>query len=76
MLFIFHCLPERVPRILIELPVSVLMAFILMKQFGITSNNIMKLQDLAIAIGGAGRFVHRFWWKVIAILLRHSTTAG
>jgi Cu(I)/Ag(I) efflux system membrane protein CusA/SilA len=48
MVFIFHF--RSALRILIELPVSVLMAFILMKQFGITSN-IMSLGGLAIAIG-------------------------
>jgi len=48
MIFIFHF--RSALRILIELPVSVLMAFILMKQFGITSN-IMSLGGLAIAIG-------------------------
>ncbi|MBI1807377.1 MAG: efflux RND transporter permease subunit [Ignavibacteria bacterium] len=48
MVFIFHL--RSALRILIELPVSVLMAFILMKQFGITSN-IMSLGGLAIAIG-------------------------
>src|SRR5258705_65230 len=48
MLFIFHV--RSALRILIEMPVSVLMAFILMKQFGITSN-IMSLGGLAIAIG-------------------------
>lgn len=48
MLFIFHV--RSALRILIELPVSVLIAFILMKQFGITSN-IMSLGGLAIAIG-------------------------
>jgi Cu(I)/Ag(I) efflux system membrane protein CusA/SilA len=48
MVFIFHF--RSALRILIELPVSVLIAFILMKQFGITSN-IMSLGGLAIAIG-------------------------
>jgi Cu(I)/Ag(I) efflux system membrane protein CusA/SilA len=48
MIFIFHF--RSALRILIELPVSVLMAFILMKQFGITSN-IMSLGGIAIAIG-------------------------
>jgi Cu(I)/Ag(I) efflux system membrane protein CusA/SilA len=48
MVFIFHF--RSALRILIEMPVSVLMAFILMKQFGITSN-IMSLGGLAIAIG-------------------------
>jgi Cu(I)/Ag(I) efflux system membrane protein CusA/SilA len=48
MVFIFHF--RSVIRILIELPVSILMAFILMNQFGITSN-IMSLGGLAIAIG-------------------------
>jgi copper/silver efflux system protein len=48
MIFIFHF--RSALRILIELPVSVLIAFILMKQFGITSN-IMSLGGLAIAIG-------------------------
>ena len=48
MIFIFHV--RSALRILIEMPVSVLIAFILMKQFGITSN-IMSLGGLAIAIG-------------------------
>ncbi len=48
MVFIFHF--RSAARILIEMPVSILMAFILMKQFGITSN-IMSLGGLAIAIG-------------------------
>jgi Cu(I)/Ag(I) efflux system membrane protein CusA/SilA len=48
MVFIFHF--RSALRILIEMPVSVLIAFILMKQFGITSN-IMSLGGLAIAIG-------------------------
>jgi Cu(I)/Ag(I) efflux system membrane protein CusA/SilA len=48
MIFIFHF--RSALRILIEMPVSVLIAFILMKQFGITSN-IMSLGGLAIAIG-------------------------
>lgn len=48
LLFIFHV--RSAIRILIELPVSVLLAFIFMKQFGITSN-IMSLGGLAIAIG-------------------------
>jgi Cu(I)/Ag(I) efflux system membrane protein CusA/SilA len=48
MLFIFHL--RSALRILIEMPVSILIAFILMKQFGITSN-IMSLGGLAIAIG-------------------------
>ena len=48
MIFIFHF--RSAVRILIEMPVSILMAFILMKQFGITSN-IMSLGGLAIDIG-------------------------
>jgi copper/silver efflux system protein len=48
MVFIFHV--RSALRILIEMPVSILIAFILMKQFGITSN-IMSLGGLAIAIG-------------------------
>jgi Cu(I)/Ag(I) efflux system membrane protein CusA/SilA len=48
MVFIFHF--RSALRILIEMPVSILVAFILMKQFGITSN-IMSLGGLAIAIG-------------------------
>jgi len=47
-LFILHI--RSALRIIIEIPVSVLMAFILMKQFGITSN-IMSLGGIAIAIG-------------------------
>jgi copper/silver efflux system protein len=48
MIFIFHV--RSAIRILIELPVSILISFILMKQFGITSN-IMSLGGLSIAIG-------------------------
>ena len=48
MLFIMHA--RSALRILLELPVSVLLAFILMKQFGIPSN-IMSLGGIAIAIG-------------------------
>ncbi len=48
MIFIFHV--RSALRILIEMPVSVLISFILMKQFGVTSN-IMSLGGLAIAIG-------------------------
>jgi copper/silver efflux system protein len=48
MIFIFHF--RSALRILIEMPVSILISFILMKQFGITSN-IMSLGGLAIAIG-------------------------
>ncbi|HUL45015.1 MAG TPA: CusA/CzcA family heavy metal efflux RND transporter [Bacteroidota bacterium] len=48
MIFILHL--RSALRIIIEIPVSVLMAFILMKQFGITSN-IMSLGGIAIAIG-------------------------
>lgn len=48
MIFLFHF--RSAVRILIEMPVSVLIAFILMKQFGITSN-IMSLGGLIISIG-------------------------
>ena len=48
MIFIFHV--RSALRILIEIPVSILIAFILMRQFGITSN-IMSLGGIAIAIG-------------------------
>jgi Cu(I)/Ag(I) efflux system membrane protein CusA/SilA len=48
MIFIMHV--RSAIRILLELPVSILFAFILMKQFGITSN-IMSLGGIAIAIG-------------------------
>jgi Cu(I)/Ag(I) efflux system membrane protein CusA/SilA len=48
MLFLFHF--RSAIRILIELPVSVLISFILMHQFNITSN-IMSLGGLIIAIG-------------------------
>ena len=48
MIFLFHF--RSTIRILIEMPVSVLIAFILMKQFGITSN-IMSLGGLIISIG-------------------------
>lgn len=48
MVFLFHF--RSAVRILIEMPVSVLIAFILMKQFNITSN-IMSLGGLIISIG-------------------------
>ena len=48
MIFLFHF--RSAIRILIELPVSILIAFILMKQFNITSN-IMSLGGLIISIG-------------------------
>lgn len=48
LIFLFHL--RSAIRILIELPVSVLIAFILMKQFHITSN-IMSLGGLIISIG-------------------------
>ncbi|MCI0448317.1 MAG: CusA/CzcA family heavy metal efflux RND transporter [Chlorobi bacterium] len=48
MVFLFHF--RSAIRILIEMPVSVLIAFILMKQFNITSN-IMSLGGLIISIG-------------------------
>jgi len=48
LLFLFH-LPSAL-RIVIEIPVSVLIAFLLMRMFGITSN-IMSLGGIAIAIG-------------------------
>ena len=48
LIFLFH-LPSAL-RIVIEIPVSVLISFILMKLFGITSN-IMSLGGIAIAIG-------------------------
>lgn len=48
MVFLFHL--RSAIRILIEMPVSVMIAFILMKQFGITSN-IMSLGGLIISIG-------------------------
>jgi len=48
MIFLFHF--RSAIRILIEIPVSVLIAFILMKQFNITSN-IMSLGGLIISIG-------------------------
>lgn len=48
MIFLFHW--RSAIRIIIEIPVSVLIAFILMKQFGITSN-IMSLGGLIISIG-------------------------
>ena len=47
-LFLMHF--RSVLRIIIEIPVAVLMAFICMKLFGITSN-IMSLGGIAIAIG-------------------------
>jgi Cu(I)/Ag(I) efflux system membrane protein CusA/SilA len=48
LIFLFHW--RSAIRILIEMPVSVLIAFILMKQFNITSN-IMSLGGLIISIG-------------------------
>lgn len=48
MIFLFHF--RSAIRILIEMPVSVLIAFILMRQFNITSN-IMSLGGLIISIG-------------------------
>lgn len=48
LLFLLHV--RSVLRIIIEIPVAVLMAFIAMKTFGITSN-IMSLGGIAIAIG-------------------------
>lgn len=48
MVFLFHL--RSAIRILIEMPVSIMIAFILMKQFGITSN-IMSLGGLIISIG-------------------------
>jgi Cu(I)/Ag(I) efflux system membrane protein CusA/SilA len=48
MIFLFHF--RSAIRILIEMPVSILIAFILMKQFNITSN-IMSLGGLIISIG-------------------------
>jgi Cu(I)/Ag(I) efflux system membrane protein CusA/SilA len=48
LLFIFHV--RSALRILIEIPVSVLAAFLLMRAFGITSN-IMSLGGIALAIG-------------------------
>ena len=47
-IFLFNF--KSAARILIEIPVSILMAFILMKQFNITSN-IMSLGGLIISIG-------------------------
>lgn len=48
LVFIFHV--RSAVRILIEIPVSVLLAFLLMRAFGITSN-IMSLGGIALAIG-------------------------
>ncbi len=48
MIFLFHF--RSAVRILIEMPVSILIAFILMRQFNITSN-IMSLGGLIISIG-------------------------
>lgn len=47
-LFLFHV--RSVLRVIIEIPIAVLIAFICMKTFGITSN-IMSLGGIAIAIG-------------------------
>lgn len=48
LLFLFHV--RSALRILIEIPVAILISFILMRQFGITSN-IMSLGGLIISIG-------------------------
>jgi len=48
LIFLFHV--RSAIRILIEIPVAILISFILMKQFGITSN-IMSLGGLIISIG-------------------------
>src|SRR5512140_2434626 len=48
LLFLLHL--RSVLRVIIEIPVAVLIAFICMKMFGITSN-IMSLGGIAIAIG-------------------------
>jgi Cu(I)/Ag(I) efflux system membrane protein CusA/SilA len=48
LLFLLHV--RSVIRVIIEIPVAVLIAFIFMKMFGITSN-IMSLGGIAIAIG-------------------------
>jgi Cu(I)/Ag(I) efflux system membrane protein CusA/SilA len=48
LIFLLHV--RSVLRVIIELPVAVLIAFILMKAFGITSN-IMSLGGIAIAVG-------------------------
>lgn len=48
LLFVFHV--RSALRILIEIPISVLMAFLLMRAFGVTSN-IMSLGGIALAIG-------------------------
>lgn len=48
LVFLFHF--RSAIRILIEIPVAILISFILMKQFGITSN-IMSLGGLIISIG-------------------------
>jgi len=47
-IFLFHF--RSIAIVTIPLPLSILMAFVLMKQFGITSN-IMSLSGIAIAIG-------------------------
>ncbi len=48
LIFLLHV--RSVLRVIIEIPVAVLIAFIFMKVFGITSN-IMSLGGIAIAIG-------------------------
>lgn len=48
LIFLLHV--RSVLRVIIEIPIAVLMAFIFMKTFGITSN-IMSLGGIAIAIG-------------------------
>ncbi|MBM4166016.1 MAG: efflux RND transporter permease subunit [Ignavibacteria bacterium] len=48
LIFLLHA--RSVLRVIIEIPVAVLVAFIFMKEFGITSN-IMSLGGIAIAIG-------------------------
>ena len=47
-IFLFHF--RSILIVTLPLPVSILISFILMKQFGITSN-IMSLSGIAIAIG-------------------------
>src|SRR5205823_15054418 len=67
-IFLFHF--RSILIVTIPLPVSILISFILMKQFGITSN-IMSLSGIAIAIGvlvGAVivLLVHDLWLSMLA----------
>jgi len=53
-IFLLHF--RSILRIIIEIPISVLLAFILMHLFGITSN-IMSLGGIILAIRSDSRFI-------------------